>query len=65
MEGAHIKLKKWFAAIYVVANDKCGVSACHLAHELRIQWNSAYYLLERMRAMMAESGCLQHAFRNH
>lgn len=32
-------------------------------YELRIQWNSAYYLLERIRAMMAERGCLQRAFR--
>lgn len=64
MEGSHIKLRKWFVAIYLVANnDKRGVSACYLAHELRIQWNSAYYLLERIRAMMAERGRLQRAFR--
>lgn len=63
MEGSHIKLRKWFVAIYLVANDKRGVSACYLAHKLRIQWNSAYYLLERIRAMMAERGCLQRAFR--
>ncbi|MEG0323313.1 MAG: hypothetical protein RR619_04900 [Raoultibacter sp.] len=59
MEGSHIKLKKWFVAIYMVANNKRGVSAFHIAHELRIQWNSAYSLLERIRATMAESGCLQ------
>lgn len=63
MEGSHIKLRKWFLAIYLVANDKRGVSACFLAHELRIQWNSAYYLLERIRAMMAETGYLQRSFR--
>lgn len=63
MEGSHIKLRKWFIAIYLVANDKRGVSASFLAHELRIQWNSAYYLLERIRAMMAETGYLQRAFR--
>ena len=60
---SHIPLQKWLIAIYLVANDKRGVSACYLAHELRIQWNSAYYLLERIRAMMAERGCLQRAFR--
>ena len=58
MEGSHIKLRKWFLAIYLVANDKRGVSACFLAHELRVQWNSAYYLLERVRSMMSEDGSL-------
>lgn len=57
MERTHIELRKWFLAIYLVANDKRGVSACFLAHELRIRWNSAYYLLERIRAMMAEDSC--------
>lgn len=42
MEGSHIKLKKQLVAIYLVANDKRGGAACHLAHELRIQGNSAY-----------------------
>ena len=63
MEGSHIKLRKWFVAIYLVANDKRGVSARYLAHELRMQRNSARYLLERIRAMMAERGRLQRAFR--
>ena len=57
MQRTHIGLRKWFLAIYLVANDRRGVSASFLAHELRIQWNSAYYLLERIRAMMAEDAC--------
>ena len=61
MYRSHIPLQKWFVAIYLVANDKRGVSAWSLCRELRVKWESAYYLLQRVRAMMAESGCLQRA----
>ena len=58
MHRSHIPLQKWFVAIYMVANDKRGVSAWALCRELRVKWESAYYLLQRVRGMMAESGCL-------
>ena len=61
MYRSHIPLQKWFVAIYLVANDKRGASAWSLAGELEVKWESAYYLLQRVRAMMAESGCLHRA----
>ena len=61
MYRSHIPLQKWFVAIYLVANDKRGVSAWSLCRELQVKWESAYYLLQRVRGMMAESGCLQQA----
>ena len=61
MYRSHIPLQKWFVAIYMVANDKRGVSAWSLCRELQVKWESAYYLLQRIRGMMAESGCLQQA----
>ena len=64
MYRSHIPLQKWFVAIYLVANDKRGVSAWSMCRELRVKWESAYYLLQRVRGMMAESGCLQQAFRD-
>ena len=47
MYRSHIPLQKWFVAIYLVANDKRGVSAWSLARELQVKWESAYYLLQR------------------
>lgn len=59
MYRSHVPLRKWFVAAYLAANDKRGVSACALARELRVKWECAYYLLQRIRGAMAESGCLQ------
>lgn len=56
---SHVSLRKWFLAAYLVARDKRGVSACQLSRELQVKWECAYYLLQRVRAAMAESGCLQ------
>lgn len=50
-------------AIYMVANDKRGVSASYLARELRVKWESAYYMIEHIGSAMAERGCLRRAFR--
>lgn len=58
---SHIPLTKWFQAMYIVANDKRGASALRLAGELRVRESSAAYLLQRIRAMMAEWGFLQRA----
>lgn len=59
MYRSHVALRKWFLAAYLVATDKRGVSACALSRELGVKWECAYYLLQRLRGAMAESGCLQ------
>ena len=58
LHRSHAPLRKWFLAAYLVASDKRGVSACALSRELRVKWECAYYLLQRLRGAMAESGCL-------
>lgn len=63
MHGSHIPPRKRFLAVYAMTNGKRGASACTLAHGQRMQWSSAYCLLECIRAMTAEPGCLRHAFR--
>jgi transposase-like protein len=54
MDKTHIKLEKWFWAIYLVSTDKRGHSAKALERELNIGYKSAWYLLQRIRTAMAE-----------
>lgn len=53
MYQTHVPLRKWFVAVWLVATDKRGVSALHLSRELHVKWESAYYMLGRIRASMA------------
>lgn len=53
MHRSHIPLRKWFLAISLIAEDKRGVSAVRLSRELGVKWESAYYLLQRVRGAMA------------
>lgn len=46
-------VRSWLLVHYLVANDKRGVSATAVAHELRCQWNTAYYMLQRVRSACA------------
>ncbi|MDR1734060.1 MAG: IS1595 family transposase [Oscillospiraceae bacterium] len=52
MEGTHLPLRKWFWAIYIAATDKRGVSALYLQKHLHTAYNSAWFLLQRIRQMM-------------
>lgn len=61
MYRSHVALRGWFLAMYLVANDKRGVSASRLSSELKVTWNTAYYLLQRVRSMMAQRGSVQRA----
>ena len=49
-----IPLKSWFTAIYLHSVDKGGLSATRLQTYLRISWNSARFLLSKLRAAMGE-----------
>lgn len=54
MEGTHIKLQKWFWAIYLVATDKRGISAKALQGQLHVTYKTAWFLLHRIREAMGK-----------
>ena len=52
MHRTHLPLTKWFWAIYLVACDKRGISALTLAGRIRVSYETAWYLLKRIRMAM-------------
>lgn len=48
-------LRKWFFAISTVINAKKGISAMQLSRELKINKNTAWYMLMRIRKAFAEN----------
>ena len=54
MHRTHLPLTVWFWAIYLCATDKRGISAKGLARQLELSYESAWYLLVRIRRAMQE-----------
>jgi len=54
MDISHLSLKIWLWAIYLVACDKRGYSATQLSKELNLPYNTAWFLLHRIRHAMAQ-----------
>ena len=54
MDRSHLKLRIWVWAIYLVARDKRGYSAMQLSIELNLPYNTAWFLLHRIRHAMAQ-----------
>ena len=54
MHRTHLPLTVWFWAIYLCATDKRGISAVQLSRTLNICYESAWYLLRRIRCAMAK-----------
>lgn len=52
MHRTHLPLTVWFWAIYLCATDKRGISAKGLARQLELSYESAWYLLVRIRRAM-------------
>ena len=52
MHRTHLPLTKWFWAIYLVACDKRGISALALAGKISVSYETAWYLLCRIRKAM-------------
>ena len=52
MHRTHLPLTVWFWAIYLCATDKRGISAKGLARQLELSYESAWYLLTRIRSAM-------------
>ncbi len=52
--GTKIPLVKWFWAIYFSSVDKGGISASRLSRHLNVSWNTARFMLKRLRACMGD-----------
>ena len=54
MHRTHLPLTVWFWVIYLCVTDKRGISAVQLSRTLGICYESAWYLLHRIRAAMGK-----------
>ena len=54
MDRSHLSLRIWVWAIYLVARDKRGYSAMQLSSELNLPYNTAWFVLHRIRYAMAQ-----------
>jgi transposase-like protein len=52
MHQSHIPLKKWFWAAYLASTQKTGLSALNLAAQIGVSYETAYMMLQRLRAGM-------------
>lgn len=52
MHQTHIELRKWFLAAYLVSTQKNGLSAWNLAKQIGVHYETAYMMLQRLRAGM-------------
>ncbi len=57
-ENTKMPLRTWFAAIYLCANHKKGISSLQLGRDLGIHQKSAWFLLHRLRETMKEISTL-------
>lgn len=58
MEDSPIGLDKWLAAIWMISNDKNGISSYEIHRALDITQKSAWFLLHRIRLAM-QNGTLE------
>lgn len=56
MEDSPIGLDKWLAAMWMIGNDKNGVSSYEIARALDVTQKTAWFLLHRIRLAMQEDG---------
>lgn len=53
MESSPIPLTKWLPAFWLITNAKNGISSCELARSLGVTQKSAWFMLHRIRHVMA------------
>jgi len=51
-ENTKIKLRTWFAAMYLVTAHKKGISSLQLSRDLNITQKTAWFVLHRVREML-------------
>ena len=53
-ENTKVSLRKWFLAMYLVSSHKKGVSSCQLARDIKVTQKTAWYMLHKVRALLAQ-----------
>lgn len=53
--ASKLKLRYWYAAIFLITTSKKGISSVQLSEQLRITQKAAWHLLHRIRAMFKET----------
>ena len=54
MDKTRTPLRKWFLALYLVGEDKRGISALALMKKIGVSYNTAWTMLSKIRHAMAE-----------
>ena len=54
-ENSKIPLRTWFAAMYLCTTSKKGISSVQLAEQLGITQKTAWFVLSRIRTMLADN----------
>jgi hypothetical protein len=52
--GSHTPLTKWFVALFMMAQDKRGISATRLAADIGVSYPTAWLMLHKIRKAMSE-----------
>jgi len=54
-ENTKVSLRKWFAAMYLISSHKKGISSCQLARDIEVTQKTAWFMLQKVRALYAQS----------
>lgn len=53
-EDTNLPLVKWFIAMYLISSHKKGISSCQLARDIKVTQKTAWYMLQKVRALYAQ-----------
>jgi transposase-like protein/IS1 family transposase len=53
-ESTHLPLEKWCVAVWMILNCRNGVSSCEIARTIGCKQQSAWHVLHRVRAIIAQ-----------
>jgi transposase-like protein len=53
-EGSRLPMTKWLQAIYLIASSKRDIPACQLQRILDVQYNTAWFIVHRLRVAKRE-----------
>ena len=54
-EDTNLSLQKWFIAMYLISSHKKGISSCQLARDITVTQKTAWYMLHKVRALLAQN----------